>query len=246
MPPHTLKTNPNLLRIFKCYATVLEMLTDRGYTTFQQIADHESYLASPEILTREHILMEDFDTFKKILSTHDNTLDFMTIIAHRSGSGSGSGSGGGRGVPKEKLIVLFCADDMNVRYVNNVILERMRTNGIRHSIVICVRCFQGKTTNQAAKSLKALEPEFTVELFYESELIINISRHEDVPPHIVLTENEKAEVLKAYKAKTSNFPSIKECDPMSRYMGLRCGQMIKILRQSETAGTCPIYRVCIA
>ena len=41
-----------------------------------------------------------------------------------------------------------------------------------------------------------LDPSLSIDYFMEDELLINITKHELVPEHILLTEEEKAEVLK--------------------------------------------------
>ena len=48
----------------------------------------------------------------------------------------------------------------------------------------------------AKQALDDMAPKYTLESFYEQELMINITEHELVPTHAVLTDDEKKELLK--------------------------------------------------
>lgn len=50
-------------------------------------------------------------------------------------------------------------------------------------------------TPSAKQSLVDMAPKYILEQFLESELLINITEHELVPEHIVLTPDEKQELL---------------------------------------------------
>ena len=85
---------------------------------------------------------------------------------------------------------------------------------------------------------------YRIEYFREAELLVDITEHKLVPRHIVLTPQEKDELLLRYKLKPSQLPRIQLQDPMARYLGLNHGQVVKIVRPSETAGRYITYRIC--
>jgi len=70
----------------------------------------------------------------------------------------------------------------------------------------------------------------------------NILKHELVPEHIILKEEEKNELLEKYKIKPKNLPKILTTDPVVKALNAKEGDILKIIRKSKTAGTSAYYR----
>jgi len=75
---------------------------------------------------------------------------------------------------------------------------------------------------------------------------VNIINHELVPKHVVLTKKEKKDVIKMYGIKKLNqFPKIFKSDPVIKELEAKPGDLVKIIRKSNTAKESIYYRVVI-
>ena len=76
-------------------------------------------------------------------------------------------------------------------------------------------------------------------------LQFNIIKHELVPPHRVLSEEEASDIKKKYNiVNDSQLPDISRFSPVSLAIGVRPGQLVEIMRPSKTAISAPFYRIC--
>jgi len=98
---------------------------------------------------------------------------------------------------------------------------------------------------KAAQTIKNNNP--GTEIFFEEELMINIIDHDLVPQHIPLSKEESEEMLRTYlcKNKKKNLPKIYDFDPVVRYLNLKPGTIVKILRPSDNAGVGVFYRLVV-
>jgi DNA-directed RNA polymerase subunit H len=67
-----------------------------------------------------------------------------------------------------------------------------------------------------------------------------------IPKHILLTDKEKADVVKMYGIKKLNqFPKIVKSDPVVSILKAKPGDLIKIIRKSDIAKEYIYYRVVV-
>lgn len=73
-----------------------------------------------------------------------------------------------------------------------------------------------------------------------------ILKHQYVPWHKILTEEEKRNILQRYRVRhEEEMSEISRFDPVAIAILLRPGQMVEIHRPSNTAGTTFHYRICV-
>ncbi len=84
-----------------------------------------------------------------------------------------------------------------------------------------------------------------VEIFLAPTLIINITKRQSIPKHIILSEEEEKAVLEKYQVNKSQLNLIKMKDPIAKYYGLNRGQIVKIERLSPSAGEYINYRCVV-
>jgi DNA-directed RNA polymerase I, II, and III subunit RPABC1 len=69
--------------------------------------------------------------------------------------------------------------------------------------------------------------------------------HELVPPHVVLSAEQKAKVLDKYRATDVQFPKILAADPALRGLSAKAGDLIQIKRKDFT-GEYYYYRFVVS
>ncbi|MFH1821655.1 MAG: DNA-directed RNA polymerase subunit H [Methanobacteriota archaeon] len=72
-----------------------------------------------------------------------------------------------------------------------------------------------------------------------------VGRHVLVPKHEVLPKNKVEELLKQYKITLYQLPLIKNSDPAVEEIEGKPGDVIKITRDSQTAGKAVVYKYVI-
>ncbi len=71
----------------------------------------------------------------------------------------------------------------------------------------------------------------------------DILKHELVPEHTILNENEKKELFEKMNITERNLPKILTNDPVVKEIEAKEGDVLKIVRKSSTAGISVYYRV---
>jgi DNA-directed RNA polymerase I, II, and III subunit RPABC1 len=150
---------------------------------------------------------------------------------------------------KSESIFVFWAEEekIGVKPIKNYV-TRMEKENLTRAILILkkgITTFAKRILQELAHPIDPSKPKRIVELFETEELLINITEHVFVPEHKLLSEIEKKALLEKYKLKETQLPRIQLIDPIARFYGLQKGQVVKIIRPSETAGRYVTYRLVV-
>ncbi|MBD3195998.1 MAG: DNA-directed RNA polymerase subunit H [Candidatus Lokiarchaeota archaeon] len=63
---------------------------------------------------------------------------------------------------------------------------------------------------------------------------MDVLLHKYVPKHVLLTKAEAEELLETYKIRYTDLPQMFEKDPVAIAIGAKEGDVVKIIRDSET------------
>jgi len=203
--------------------TIGERLYAVRRTVLQMLHDRGYMVDQNDIDQSEKDFFEKFSTSPQ--------RDALTLLVQR------------RDDPTEMILVFWPADPkVGVKPIKRY-MERMNEEDAKRAILVVQQALTA-FARQALTEIQATEG-LQIEVFQEPELLVNITEHVLVPQHMVLTKEEKDILLKRYKMKESQLPRIQLTDPVARYYGLCRGQVVKIIRPSETAGKYVTYRMVV-
>lgn len=236
--------------LWKCNLTISEMLKARGYNESSNSDDFlihssniKSYMDFEKLIKK---FCHDENNTKKgkhQYTLNQNVLDRLTYLNHHPYTDGW-------------IYVFFVIDKIGVDVINSY-LGRMEQDNVSRSILISVPN-ENKTTlgDQsvltpfAVKEIKKIKDTKgkIIEHFYFDDMTINILKHKLQPKKIViLTNDEKDEIFSNLIMEEEGVPPLARIlptDPISRFLGLQQGDVIKCVCYSETTGECNRYRIC--
>ncbi|ELK29430.1 DNA-directed RNA polymerases I, II, and III subunit RPABC1 [Myotis davidii] len=134
--------------------------------------------------------------------------------------------------PTDQMFVFFPEEPKVGIKTIKVYCQRMQEENITRALIVV----QQGMTPSAKQSLVDMAPKYILEQFLQQELLINITEHESALRGFFLTELPS-------KLRENQLPRIQAGDPVARYFGIKRGQVVKIIRPSETAGRYITYRL---
>ena len=197
----------------RAYATVLDMLSDRGLLP-DGAGDGEG----------EHDAPTDLDILEMLESSPTGT-----VVAR----------------PSPRVAVVLHTGSVSVSKKD---VQAAAEGADRVVVVAGAMSF---VTRNSIGSLPVSAPfadrtvPLRVEIFTLQETQYNVARHKLVPRHEKVSDEETLALLDRLGLPNRfMLPVILSSDPMARYLDLRHGDVVKIRRDSPTAGTHVAYRAC--
>jgi DNA-directed RNA polymerase subunit H len=115
--------------------------------------------------------------------------------------------------------------------------EEIEEKGYDHALLLSL----SKYTHYAKREAKAAG----IETFSIKFPFFNLFKHYLVPVHEFATESEIKELQEKYSIFTYQLPKISSEDPAVQLLGAKVGDVLKIKRESPTAGEFLIYRTVV-
>lgn len=120
-------------------------------------------------------------------------------------------------------------------------------NNTKNFIIVVTELPSSASANMFAKIDKTLNNiGGMLQIYQLKEFMYNPSKHEFVPRHEKLSDEDVKAFMDYYMIKSkTHIPIIHKTDVMARWLGLRQGDIVKITRYNETSGEYYYYRCCM-
>merc|ERR1711976_609713 len=166
------------VKYWRIRKTVMQLCHDRGYLVTQEELD--------QTLEQFKEQFGDKPSERKPART-----ELVVLVAHNDD-------------PTDHMFVFFPDEPkVGIKPIKTY-CQRMQEENITRAIIVV----QLGMTPSAKQALVEMAPKYILEQFLQQELLINITEHELVPEHIVMTKEEVTELLARYKLKESQLPRI--------------------------------------
>jgi DNA-directed RNA polymerase subunit H len=143
-------------------------------------------------------------------------------------------------MPKEKQkALIWCIPGettVGVAFINRL-QKVMKDAEMEHGIIVT----SGRYTHAVKQGAKKKK----IELLPKTFPAFDIFEHKLVPRHEILTEKEKEHLLTQYRLQPYQLPQIKSVDPAVKVIGARPGDILRVIRKSQTAGEHIAYRYVV-
>ena len=114
----------------------------------------------------------------------------------------------------------------------------------KDDILIIMKDEPNETLIKLLKNIWQQEGIFII-IFNIKRLQFNPLKHVLVPPHSILSEEDDVAIRKQYNImQDDQLPDISRFSPIAQAIGIRPGQICKVIRPSKTAITTNFYRIC--
>ena len=205
-------------KLFLSRPIILELIEDRGYDT-------QAY---------SNFTAEEIEIMFKSVSTKTAELSVLDIQLTNKN--------------KNKIIIKYNLSPRirvsNIINLTETLLEENLSEGDTLIIIIRDSLSSDDALEEYFKQVYN-EHKIFCQYFWINALTFNLTQHEMVPTHEIISDDEKALLIKNLQiTNLDKLPVIKKNDPVAKYYGMKEGDVCKITRKSETAGNYISYRLC--
>ena len=206
-------------KLFLSRPIILELIEDRGYDT-------QAY---------SNFTAEEIEIMFKSVSTKTAELSVLDIQLTNNKN-------------KNKIIIKYNLSPRirvsNIINLTETLLEENLSEGDTLIIIIRDSLSSDDALEEYFKQVYN-EHKIFCQYFWINALTFNLTQHEMVPTHEIISDDEKALLIKNLQiTNLDKLPVIKKNDPVAKYYGMKEGDVCKITRKSETAGNYISYRLC--
>lgn len=139
---------------------------------------------------------------------------------------------------KEKALVWCVPGESTVGIASiNRLQKAMKDLEVERGIIVT----DGRYTHAVKQGAKKRK----IELLPKTFPAFDLFKHALVPMHLILSEEEKQEVLTNYRVQPYQLPQIGSSDPAVKAIGAKPGDVLRIIRRSPTAGEHTAYRYVV-
>lgn len=169
-------------------------------------------------------------------TTSNKIMDYATFITEYPSVASNPSVLNFICMKDQPLAVHFTTEDK----LSKKSLEGLSTDYSAQGITDVILITTTKLNPACKVLLKTIK--LNVEHFLVDELQFNVTKHNIVPKHKLMTIDEQKDLLKKLKCGIENLPEILTTDPVARFFGAKVGDVFEIRRPSQTAGHALYYR----
>lgn len=205
-------------KFFVSRQVILEMLEDRGWDT----TDYQNYS------------IDEIDIMLKNISIKNKDISTLDILI--------------KGENNKILVKYVLTTKIRGSYISSLtesLIDDVLEEGDELIIIIMDKLTNDSVLESYFYNLYNKKKIFC-QYFWIKKLTYNVTKHETVPKHEILTSEEINAVLQKYNITDVNkFNFIKQNDAVAKYYGMKVGDVCKIIRKSETSGIYINYRLCV-
>ena len=205
-------------KFFVSRQVILEMLEDRGWDT----TEYQNYG------------IDEIDIMLKNMSIKNKEISTLDILIKGENN---------------KILVKYVLTSKirgaNITSLTESLIEDVLEDGDELIIIIMDRLTNDSALESYFNNLYN-KRKIYCQYFWIKKLTYNVTKHETVPKHEILTSEEINEVLQKYNiTDVTKLNFIKHHDAVAKYYGMKIGDVCRIIRKSETSGVYINYRLCV-